>query len=895
MSSVKNNDKEEKLILLPEYSSDNPNNHENIICDFIIKETLGKGSFGVVKSAINTQTGEKVAIKILNETKIPYEEKINSLREIEIMKNLKHPNIIRFYGYINKDKQLYLITEYIKGIELFQYISLKKKIEESEACIYFQQIISGIEYLHKMDIVHRDLKPENILIDRYLKEAKIIDFGLSNKYTDKSALLSTLCGSPLYAAPEVLLEKGYKPGPVDIWSAGVILYFMISGKLPFNGDSDEELYKKIIDAKVKNIQGASKEVNDLIKKILNPNPRKRITISKIKNHPWFDLFNNNNFGNLNYYGILTNKYVIPVDEEIVEEMKKKFEISDIEIRLSILGNKLNDISTLYYLIAEQRRREGKISISDFNNEIFINYIKDENNLLKKYGNDVKKVIKMRKFGIEQEKKLRSDSNSKSKLIIKKKVMSLERVNSDEKKDIFRSLSPSIKSSNNIKLFNNNTAYKSPKTYKSIDEANNSNSKFNRINTEIDSIKHNTNMQYKKIFTKSNTSKTAFVKKNKIINSPVYQKRKIGKIINSKNGNSETELPSTNNNNFSLNKQRSQDEKLYYKEKENQEDKIEIKRKKIGQNLSPINDYKNQNVHNKLIDINKTEIITNSKPNSPKGEFSASLHMSNTLTKREEKKNMVKQNTGLLYKKRKISKHSYRSKENEIRKPKIEQIKISNVNNTMNNCLSLGINDKLNNKKHYINTENTNNEELSDNKGMNRYLSQDLSDAKNRKIKPHHNKTNSGNIFKMKKDAKIYINRINSGNNLFTSINNNFNINVPKEKLKDILNMDKDFSKFSLIDNKDVNQFIDPFDLNNIYFKKKGILKKELLEKLEKKKIRCKKLGNYWFSAQLKKDASIEFEIKGFKNSSNNICVLKIKKVKGTNNSIFNYLKKILKN
>ena len=110
-------------------------------------------------------------------------------------------------------------------------------------------------------------------------------------------------------------------------------------------------------------------------------------------------------------------------------------------------------------------------------------------------------------------------------------------------------------------------------------------------------------------------------------------------------------------------------------------------------------------------------------------------------------------------------------------------------------------------------------------------------------------------------------------------------------------MDRDFSKFSLIDNKDTNQFIDPFDLNNIYFKKKGILKKELLEKLEKKKIRCKKLGNYWFYAQLKKDASIEFEfeIKGFKNSLNNLSVLKIKKVKGTNNSIFNYLKKVLKN
>ena len=891
MSSGQNNNKQEKLILLPEYSSDNPNNHENIICDFIIKETLGKGSFGVVKSAINTQTGEKVAIKILNEAKIPYEYKINSLREIEIMKDLKHPNIIRFYGYISKDKQLYLITEYIKGIELFQYISLKKKIEESEACIYFQQIISGIEYLHKMDIVHRDLKPENILIDRYLKEVKIIDFGLSNKYTDKSTLLSTLCGSPLYAAPEVLLEKGYKPGPVDIWSAGVILYFMISGKLPFNGDSDEELYKNIIDAKVKNIKGASKEVNDLIKKILNPNPRKRITISKIKNHPWFNLFDNNNFENLSYYGILINKYVIPVDEEIVEEMKKRFEISDIEIRTSILGNKLNDISTLYYLIAEQRRKEGKISISDFNNEIFINYIKDENNLLKKYGNDINKVIKMRKHGIEQEKKIRADSNSKSKLIIKKKVMSLERENSDEKKDIFRSLSPSLKNSNNIKLFNNNTAYKSPKIYKSIDEANNSNSKLYRINTEVNSIKHIANFQYKKIFTKSNTSKTAFVKKNKIINSPVYQKRKIGKIISNKNGNSETEIPSTNNNLFS------QVEKLNNKGKENQDDKIEIKRKKNEYNQNPINNFKNQNVHNKLIDINKTEIITNSKPNSPKGHLSTSLHISSTLTKREEKKNMLKQNTGLLYKKRKISKHSERSKENDIRKPKIELIKKSNINNTVNNCFTLSTNDKLNNKKHYINIENTNNEELSDNKGMNRYLSQDLSDAKNRKIKPHHNKTNSGNIFKMKKDDKIYINRINSGDNLFTSINNNFNINVSKEKLKFLLNMDRDFSKFSLIDNKDTNQFIDPFDLNNIYFKKKGILKKELLEKLEKKKIRCKKLGNYWFSAQLKKDASIEFEfeIKGFKNSLNNLSVLKIKKVKGTNNSIFNYLKKVLKN
>ena len=118
--------KEEKLILLPEYDSNNLNNHENIICDFTLKETLGKGTFGIVKLAINSQTGEKVAIKIINESKIKKADKILLLREIEILQNLKHPNIIRLYSYISKEKKLYLITEYIKGIELFQYISLKK-------------------------------------------------------------------------------------------------------------------------------------------------------------------------------------------------------------------------------------------------------------------------------------------------------------------------------------------------------------------------------------------------------------------------------------------------------------------------------------------------------------------------------------------------------------------------------------------------------------------------------------------------------------------------------------------------------------------------------------------------------------------------------------------------
>ena len=181
---------------------------------------------------------------------------------------------------------------------------------------------------------------------------------------------------------------------------------MLSGRLPFQGESDEDLYKKVIEAKVTDIKGVSKEVNDLIKKLLNPNPRKRISIANIKNHPWFNLFNNNNFSKICSYGLLTNKYAIPIDEEIVEELKNNFNISETEIRSSILGNKLDDISTLYYLIVNKRSNEGKKSISDFKNDLFLKYIENEKNLLKKYRNDINKVIKMRKYGIEQEKKLK---------------------------------------------------------------------------------------------------------------------------------------------------------------------------------------------------------------------------------------------------------------------------------------------------------------------------------------------------------------------------------------------------------------------------------------------------------------------------------------------------------
>ena len=901
--------KQDKLILLPEYDSNNPNNHDKIICDFILKETLGKGTFGVVKLAVNSQTGEKAAIKIINESKLPKEEKLNFLREIEILRNLKHPNIIRLYSHINKEKQLYLITEYIKGIELFQYISLKKKIPESEACIYFQQIISGLEYLHKMGIVHRDIKPENILVDHHLKEIKIIDFGLSNKYTKNSNLLSTLCGSPLYAAPEVLQGRGYKPRPVDIWSCGVVLYFMLCGKLPFQGDSDEDLYKKIIDAKIKNIEGVSKEVNDLLRNILNPNPRKRITISKIKIHPWFNLFNNN-FIHYNYYGLLTNKYVIPIDEEIVLEIKNRFNISEEEIRVSILGNKLNDISTIYYLIVIQKSKENKQSISDFKSDIFINYIKDKNNLLKKYSNDINKVIRLRKKGIEFESQIIFErSNSKSI-----KGICLEKIMTNEKKDLYRSLSPTTKSSKyellNSNCNSNNTRLKSPVSLKSIESSDilntNSNLKYKGIDTEVDSIKNKGLGKYKKLFVKSNTNANQ-LNLNKNVMKNIPKKRKIGKYASNNNYNfnnkclSDFNKTKSNNrcitnltyNNLSSEKKTLEEEKYKKTEKKSenrsknkqfsfnecksknisQKNTNKTERKKIlalNDNMKISNNVKESNAIS-LTTENKTFPLHSIKEFSHKlkkekeekkiSEFKISISNSKSKSninkeqelfssvkkhseRNERKKNQAKkQNTGLLYKKKKMVKNN-------------------------ENIISETYSSNNNNKKE-----------------MNRYFSEDFIDIKN------------SNKYKLNYDTKITKSNLLKVKNLkINTENDKLNekyreiLSNPNKYLYTMKNIDKHDDDMN--SNNNGNGF-EPFDLNGIYLKKKGQIKKEFIEKLEKKKIKYKKISNYSFFIEMKNDISFESEIKMNKNQGNNFCVLKIKKIKGNNNTIFNCLKKIV--
>lgn len=231
-------------------------------------------------------TGEKVAVKILEKDKIVSSgdvERVN--REVKVLKMLRHPNLIQLYEIIETSRLLCLVMEYCNGGELFDYIIANIRLKESEACRLYQQILSGLEHLHRLGVVHRDLKPENLLLDHH-HNVKIVDFGLSNLFSPEQ-LLKTACGSPCYAAPEMIARKLYEPNKVDVWSSGVVLFAMVCGYLPFEDANTSLLYQKIMNGAYTCPRFVSAEAVDLISKILDTNPNSRVTADRIKDHAWY--------------------------------------------------------------------------------------------------------------------------------------------------------------------------------------------------------------------------------------------------------------------------------------------------------------------------------------------------------------------------------------------------------------------------------------------------------------------------------------------------------------------------------------------------------------------------------------------------------------------------------
>ena len=247
---------------------------------YVIKGTIGTGSFGKVKLGEHEVTGHKVAVKILNKVKLRNMEICGKVRrEVQFLKLLRHPHIIKLYEVISTPTDVFMVMEHVPGGELFEYLVQHGKLTEEIARKFFQQIISGIYYCHRHKIVHRDLKPENLLLDAN-KNVRIADFGLSNMILD-GEFLSTSCGSPNYAAPEVISSKQYAGPEVDVWSCGVILYALLCGSLPFDDTNYSVLFKKIKSGQFAIPKYLTPPSVALLKRLLEVSPYKLDAINAI--------------------------------------------------------------------------------------------------------------------------------------------------------------------------------------------------------------------------------------------------------------------------------------------------------------------------------------------------------------------------------------------------------------------------------------------------------------------------------------------------------------------------------------------------------------------------------------------------------------------------------------
>uniref|UniRef100_A0A8D3DZH2 MAP/microtubule affinity-regulating kinase 3 n=1 Tax=Scophthalmus maximus TaxID=52904 RepID=A0A8D3DZH2_SCOMX len=254
--------------------------------NYRLMKTIGKGNFAKVKLARHIGTGREVAVKIIDKTQLNPTSLQKLFREVRIMKILNHPNIVKLFEVIETEKTLYLVMEYASGGEVFDYLVAHGRMKEKEARAKFRQIVSAVQFCHQKHIVHRDLKAENLLLDADMN-IKIADFGFSNEFT-VGGKLDTFCGSPPYAAPELFQGKKYDGPEVDVWSLGVILYTLVSGSLPFDGQNLKELRERVLRGKYRIPFYMSTDCENLLKRFLVLSPGKRGTLEQIMKDRWIN-------------------------------------------------------------------------------------------------------------------------------------------------------------------------------------------------------------------------------------------------------------------------------------------------------------------------------------------------------------------------------------------------------------------------------------------------------------------------------------------------------------------------------------------------------------------------------------------------------------------------------
>ena len=413
--------------------------NDDFLSDYEIKETIGKGTFSVVKLGINKITKEKVAIKILKKKKMQKSKDKSRLeREISILKRLNHINVIKIYKITEELENYYIVMEYCENGELFNYIVAHQRLSEEETSYFFYQLINGLDYIHHKNIVHRDLKPENLLLSKD-NILKIVDFGLSNYYYLDGKLLSTPCGSPCYASPEMVCGNRYNGFRIDIWSCGIIIFAMICGYLPFEDPDNEILFKKIMKCEVDYPDYLSDDVLDIMNKIIVVDPNKRYNIEQIKKHPFY-LKGKKEFEKKHKDLIDKVEFIYNNNNNDIEDYNNEIE-DDI-----IFNNNINNNNNVINIQKSKSSNLLKKEINDLNNnnnenknDIYLNKIKKrlqkfklDKNIIKK--ENINNSVKQKECAIIKNNELIKDVISKKyKIKIKE-----EKENNNEENNIINS-------------------------------------------------------------------------------------------------------------------------------------------------------------------------------------------------------------------------------------------------------------------------------------------------------------------------------------------------------------------------------------------------------------------------------------------------------------------------
>ena len=625
------------------------------ITNYIFKEDIGEGNFGKVKLAIHKETGEEFAIKILNKKQIQIKMKNTIFKENEIITKFNHINVIFVFAIIEDPDNYYIVMEYCKTGELFDYIVAHQYLSEEESSIFFYQLINGIEYIHSKGIAHRDLKPENLLLTEN-NILKIIDFGLSHEF-DNINFLSTKCGSPSYAAPEIIKGEKYDGFKTDIWCCGIILYAMVCGYLPFEGETNKILFKNIAECNPEIPDYLSKECQELIKNILKEQPTERITIEEIKKSKFY--LKGKKLCNINYpqieKSVLKRRHRIRSydkseqnkDNEIKiisTEDKKKNIKNLIEESLKDLDNNKSERS------AKIRNRDTKKSMKLINTKTVLNTFRDKISLINKNFNK-----KIRKFHKNMNLILNTDAN----VIVNNKI-------------------------NKDPLFNNNRLI-------TLTKFNNNSNNINTLNLAGYNIKTAPNSKNKEIKNINNQKETKkipwkVVKENK--NLEKYKQRKKYEMIY---------------NNLSLSNDKHMKNEIELNKNINLKS---INTNNITNSINIINNINNtiNNYGTLNIFSNKTQIKTNKK--SPE------------IMKKNDIKNIKKYNTNIINKNDKnlnlkyIKKNirtadSSKSSKKENKRNQIKSISKTHKDNKKNNSKSRTINSNKGKSNKNINLTNKN--------------------------------------------------------------------------------------------------------------------------------------------------------------------------------------------